>query len=46
MRASVPPRAHTTKFWPWVGRVNNADGDRNLICACPPLETYLERKTG
>ena len=28
------------KFWPAVGRVNNAFGDRNLICACPPLEEY------
>src|SRR5664279_3008491 len=31
-------RAH--KFWPAVGRVNNAFGDRNLICACPPIEEY------
>ena len=28
------------KFWPIVGRVNNAAGDRNLICACPPIEEY------
>ncbi len=28
------------KFWPAVGRVNNAFGDRNLICACPPIEEY------
>lgn len=28
------------KFWPSVGRVDNAHGDRNLICACPPIETY------
>ncbi|MCA9732038.1 aminomethyl-transferring glycine dehydrogenase, partial [candidate division KSB1 bacterium] len=28
------------KFWPAVGRVNNALGDRNLICACPPIEEY------
>ena len=26
-----------TKFWPSVGRINNAYGDRNLICTCPPL---------
>jgi len=25
------------KFWPPVGRVDNAYGDRNLICSCPPL---------
>ena len=28
------------KFWPTVGRVNNSHGDRNLICTCPPLESY------
>ena len=28
------------KFWPSVGRVDNAHGDRNLICACPPIESY------
>jgi len=28
------------KFWPPVGRLNNALGDRNLICTCPPLEEY------
>ncbi|HYE94646.1 MAG TPA: aminomethyl-transferring glycine dehydrogenase [Rubricoccaceae bacterium] len=28
------------KFWPAVGRVDNAFGDRNLVCACPPLEAY------
>ncbi|HKP75950.1 MAG TPA: aminomethyl-transferring glycine dehydrogenase [Longimicrobiaceae bacterium] len=30
------------KFWPFVGRVNNAAGDRNLICACVPIEDYAE----
>lgn len=28
------------KFWPSVGRVNNAYGDRNLICSCLPVEAY------
>ncbi len=28
------------KFWPPVRRVNNAYGDRNLVCACPPIESY------
>ncbi len=28
------------KFWPTIGRVNNAFGDRNLICTCPPIESY------
>lgn len=30
------------KFWPSVARVDNAHGDRNLICACPPIEMYAE----
>jgi len=30
------------KFWPSVARVDNAHGDRNLICACPPIESYAE----
>ncbi len=30
------------KFWPSVGRVNNAYGDRNLICTCNPIEDYIE----
>ncbi|MDB5301996.1 MAG: glycine dehydrogenase, partial [Phycisphaerales bacterium] len=29
-------RAH--KFWPYVGRIDNPYGDRNLVCACPPVE--------
>lgn len=31
-----------SKFWPSVARVDNAYGDRNLICACPPIEAYLD----
>jgi len=30
------------KFWPSVRRVNNALGDRNLICVCPPIEAYAD----
>ncbi|MGV3639020.1 MAG: aminomethyl-transferring glycine dehydrogenase [Adhaeribacter sp.] len=30
------------KFWPAVSRVDNAYGDRNLICSCTPLEAYAE----
>lgn len=30
------------KFWPFVGRVNNAHGDRNLICSCNPISDYAE----
>ena len=28
------------KFWPSVRRVDEAYGDRNLICSCPPIESY------
>ena len=28
------------KFWPTIARVDNAFGDRNLICTCPPIESY------
>ena len=31
-------RAH--KYWPTVARIDNAWGDRNLVCSCPPLEAY------
>lgn len=31
-------KAH--KYWPTVGRVDNAYGDRNVVCSCPPLEDY------
>lgn len=30
------------KFWPTVSRVNNTAGDRNLICTCEPIESYME----
>ena len=30
------------KFWPSVGRIDNARGDRNLICTCAPVSAYEE----
>ena len=30
------------KFWPSVGRVDNAYGDRNLVCSCLPVSEYVE----
>jgi len=40
-RAAYPaPWLRERKFWPFVGRVNNAAGDRNLICSCVPIEDY------
>ncbi|MDQ2694568.1 MAG: hypothetical protein M3Z21_04160, partial [Pseudomonadota bacterium] len=35
----VPALRHT-KYWSPVGRVDNAYGDRNLVCSCPPLSDY------
>ena len=32
----------TNKFWPTVARVDGSYGDRNLMCACPPVESYEE----
>ncbi len=31
-----------SKFWPSVGRVNSAYGDRNLVCSCNPIADYIE----
>ena len=33
---------HEDKYWPPVGRIDNVAGDRNLVCACPPMEAYAE----
>jgi glycine dehydrogenase len=30
------------KYWPAVSRIDNPYGDRNLICACPPIEAYAD----
>ncbi len=34
------------KFWPAVARVESAYGDRNLICSCPPADSYVEAEAG
>lgn len=40
-KAAYPlPYLRSQKFWPSVSRVNNPYGDRNLQCACPPMEAY------
>ena len=36
------PFVRANKFWPVVGRIDDAHGDRNLICACPPVEAYRD----
>jgi len=34
------PYVRDNKFWPFVGRVDNPYGDRNLVCTCPPMSAY------
>ena len=34
------PGVRADKYWPPVRRIDNAAGDRNLVCACPPVEDY------
>jgi len=36
------PFVSENKFWPSVRRVDDAYGDRNLICTCEPIESYIE----
>ncbi|MBW8064954.1 MAG: hypothetical protein FVQ04_03630, partial [Nitrospira sp.] len=40
-QAAFPaPWVREQKFWPAVARVDDAYGDRNLMCTCPPMEAY------
>jgi glycine dehydrogenase len=40
-RAAFPVASvRERKFWPAVGRVDSAYGDRNLVCSCPPIGDY------
>jgi len=40
-KAAYPlPQLRKNKFWPSVSRINNAYGDRNLMCTCLPIEAY------
>ena len=40
-KAAFPkPWVRDAKFWPPVARINEVYGDRNLMCACPPLDEY------
>jgi glycine dehydrogenase len=34
------PGLREHKFWPYVGRIDNVYGDRNLVCSCLPIEAY------
>ena len=41
---AVRPAAYLQeyKYWPCVNRIDNVYGDRNLMCSCPPMESYLD----
>ena len=42
-KAAFPaPYVRENKFWPAVSRVDNAYGDRNLVCSCLPVDAYEE----
>ena len=42
-QAALPlPWVAQRKFWPPVSRVDNAYGDRHLVCTCPPLDAYAQ----
>ncbi len=42
-QAAFPlPWIRESKFWPAVSRIDEAYGDRNLVCSCPPMESYSE----
>jgi glycine dehydrogenase len=46
-QAAFPaPWTREHKYWPPVRRVDNAYGDRNLVCACPPIEDYEDAPVG
>ena len=46
-QAAYPaPWVKEHKFWPHVSRIDEAYGDRNLICTCPPIESYSSSETG
>jgi glycine dehydrogenase len=45
-RAAFPVAAlKQQKYWPPVGRVDNAYGDRNIMCSCVPMSVYSEEST-
>jgi glycine dehydrogenase len=44
-KAAYPlPFVKAAKFWPSVSRIDNAYGDRNLVCSCLPMEAFEEVK--
>ncbi|MFI5236969.1 MAG: aminomethyl-transferring glycine dehydrogenase, partial [Ignavibacteriales bacterium] len=44
-KAAYPlPFTRESKFWPSVRRIDNAYGDRNLVCSCLPIEEYIQEE--
>ncbi len=43
MTGAYPAGVTPDKYWPPVGRVDQAYGDRHLVCSCPPPEVFVER---
>jgi glycine dehydrogenase len=42
-KAAFPVRGlRENKYWPPVARIDNVYGDRNVVCACPPIEAYVD----
>ena len=45
-KAAYPlPFVKDAKFWPSVSRIDNAYGDRNLVCSCLPVEEYAKKES-
>jgi glycine dehydrogenase len=43
-QAAYPaPWTREDKFWPAVGRIDNAFGDRNFVCSCLPMDAYTQQ---
>jgi glycine dehydrogenase len=40
--ARPAPWLRNHKVWPSVNRIDNVYGDRNLVCSCPPVESYMD----
>jgi glycine dehydrogenase len=38
--AVFPAEQFRSKYWPIVNRIDNVYGDRNLVCSCPPIESF------
>ena len=44
-KAAYPlPFVKDAKFWPAVSRIDNAYGDRNLMCTCLPIEEFAKKE--